>query len=158
MIPTSEGSDEAITSLVETLVAEAPRDSRRARAAGLRRAIEPMIDEARAAGARDVILPVAQPWVVPASASITIGTVGAPPEVATAQDLHITGATRGEAGMVDTPAGPALRELVITLSPPKEEPATSRRAVTYSWVPRPGVIVIATLVVTATVFDGAEQI
>ena len=61
MLPTAENKPQALDALVETLVAEAPIDSRRARGEALKRTISQMLDDARAANARDVIFPVTQP-------------------------------------------------------------------------------------------------
>lgn len=158
MIPTGDGAKESIDALVRKLSVEAPRDSRSAREDALRHAITPVIEQARAANARDVILPIAQPWVVPASTSITIGTIAIPPQVASARDLNIKDATRGESSLVATPAGTALRELVIDAPDPEDADAPLRHVVTYTWVPQPGTAVLGTLVVAATHFDGDQQI
>ncbi|WP_084079437.1 hypothetical protein [Demequina sp. NBRC 110057] len=154
MLPTGDGAAAAIKSLAATLSAEAPRDERRARADRLTRALQPLIDDARAAHARDVVIPISQPWVVPASVSITIATTPLAPGL-DAADLDTDATRRGQTSTMLTPAGTALREVV---SPSSEPDGSVRRVVTYTWVPRDGLGVIATLVIGATAFEGVQDI
>ena len=158
MLPTAENKPQALDALVETLVAEAPIGSRRARGEALKRTISQMLDDARAANARDVIFPVTQPWMLPASASITIASIPISPEVTSVRDMQVAEAQRGQVSVIEMRAGEALRELVIQGPDDDDEAPTTRRTVTCTWVPRQGIAVLSTLVVAASEFDGASQL
>lgn len=157
MIPVREGTVAAITATIDTLLSGVPRDSRPARERILRDSLTSLADDARRAGGIDLIIPLVQPWVVPASMSILMSATGVGPDVtdvATFADA-VAGGTSHD--VVDTFGGKAFREQKEGAAPSPNE-ASCVRTIMYTWLPERGTAVIATASITSTHFEGYDQI
>lgn len=157
MIPVREGTDEAIGATIDTLLTGVPRDSRPAREHILRESLTSLADEARRAGGLDLIIPLVQPWVVPASVSILMSATGVGPDTRDVAEFASLSSANTAHDVVDTFGGKSLREQRDEQAPTADA-ASCARTITYTWLPERGIAIMATASITATWFEGYEQI
>ncbi len=157
MIPVREGTDAAIGATIDTLLTGVPRDSRPAREHVLRDSLTSLAGEARRAGGLDLIVPLVQPWMVPASMSILMSTTVVGPDVTDVDEFAALASEGTAHEVVDTFGGKSLREQRDE-QPPVADAVSCARTLTYTWLPERCTAVMGTASITATAFVGYEQI
>ena len=158
MVPLRERTDQVIEATIDTLLTGVPADSRAPRAHRIRTWLTQIADDARRSGGLDLILPIVPQWLQPASVSIIMSSAAAGADVTTAAQLRRTAQNHAAVSLVDTLAGPALREQLSRPDPGETDQPEPAESITYSWVPRAGRVIVGTLVVTAAGFEGRQTV